>query len=118
VAEVEKRRFQLGKGFAKAFEPTAPRATLRRRERALEWRVCIDVARPGIGIAHQESTQPRLEADCQPNAVLIVEHLVCVRCAEPHAPHGEEHHNGLAPKHPQHAGRLPNLIIALRDLDL
>jgi hypothetical protein len=83
VAEIEERRFQLGERLGKAFEPIASGASLGGRKRPLQRRIRIDIASPGIDIANREAAEPRLDADGQPVAVLIVEHLVRLRRADP-----------------------------------
>ena len=57
---------------------------------------------PGIDVAYHEAAEPRFDADRQPIAVLVVEHLVRLRRADTHDQQGEERDKSLAPKPPQH----------------
>ena len=102
VAEIKKWRFQFGKRFDKAFEPFTRDASLSGRERPLERRIRVDVAGPGVDIADREPAEPRFDTDRQPVAVLIEEHLVRLRRADPHCRHSEKGHFGKATKHPRH----------------
>jgi hypothetical protein len=83
VAEIEKWRFQFGERLDKALEPIPRRASLGERERSLQRRIGINVTGGGIDIADRETPEPGLDADREPVAILIIEHLVRLRRAGP-----------------------------------
>jgi len=107
VAEIEKRRFQLGKRLAETFEPIPCRAAHGRGERPLERRIRVYVAGPSIDIAHREAPEPRFDADGQLVAVLIIKHLVRSRRAHTNGCHGKKGNTGPAMKFPRHLPPLP-----------
>jgi len=109
VAEVEKRRFQLGERLGEPFKPTPRDASLGGRERPLERRIRIDVANSGVDVADREAAEPGFETDREPVAVLVVEHLVRLRRADPNSCHGKKSNTGSAMSYPRHLPPLPSM---------
>src|SRR5215469_13899731 len=109
VAEIEKRRFQLGERFGEALEPIPRGAALGGRKRTFERRIRIDVANPGVDVADREAAEPGFETDRQPVAVLVVEHLVRLPRADPNSCHGKKGNTGSAMSYPRHLPPLPSM---------